>query len=384
MDFEGGQVQNAIYVSGESPWPISPEEWESRAADVLEPGPFDYIAGGAGSEATMRANIEAFERRRLRPRMLTGNRERDLSIGVLGLRSPAPFLLAPIGVLSIAHPDGELAVARAAAATGVPMVLSSAASHSLEEVAGELGDTPRWFQLYWVNDRDVVASLVRRAADAGYRGIVVTLDTLTLGWRDRDLRKPYLPFVTGEGCAQFFSDPVFRSRLERPPEEDALAAAVAMLATFPNLGLTWDDLAWLRGETELPMLVKGVLTAEDAVRAREAGVDGIVVSNHGGRQVDGAVAALDALVEVRETLGPDAVVLMDSGIRRGSDVLKALALGADAVLLGRPYVYGLAVGGQEGVETVIRHLMAETDLTLALVGGVRPRDLDSSWIAASS
>jgi lactate 2-monooxygenase len=384
MDFEGGQVQNAIYVSGESPWPISPEEWESRAADVLEPGPFDYIAGGAGSEATMRANIEAFERRRLRPRMLTGNRERDLSIGVLGLRSPAPFLLAPIGVLSIAHPDGELAVARAAAATGVPMVLSSAASHSLEEVAGELGDTPRWFQLYWVNDRDVVASLVRRAADAGYRGIVVTLDTLTLGWRDRDLRKPYLPFVTGEGCAQFFSDPVFRSRLERPPEEDALAAAVAMLATFPNLGLTWDDLAWLRGETELPVLVKGVLTAEDAVRAREAGVDGIVVSNHGGRQVDGAVAALDALVEVRETLGPDAVVLMDSGIRRGSDVLKALALGADAVLLGRPYVYGLAVGGQEGVETVIRHLMAETDLTLALVGGVRPRDLDSSWIAASS
>jgi lactate 2-monooxygenase len=384
MDFEGGQVQNAIYVSGESPWPISPEEWESRAADVLEPGPFDYIAGGAGSEATMRANIEAFERRRLRPRMLTGNRERDLSIGVLGLRSPAPFLLAPIGVLSIAHPDGELAVARAAAATGVPMVLSSAASHSLEEVAGELGDTPRWFQLYWVNDRDVVASLVRRAADAGYRGIVVTLDTLTLGWRDRDLRKPYLPFVTGEGCAQFFSDPVFRSRLERPPEEDALEAAVAMLATFPNLGLTWDDLAWLRGETELPVLVKGVLTAEDAVRAREAGVDGIVVSNHGGRQVDGAVAALDALVEVRETLGPDAVVLMDSGIRRGSDVLKALALGADAVLLGRPYVYGLAVGGQEGVETVIRHLMAETDLTLALVGGVRPRDLDSSWIAASS
>ncbi len=384
MSFEGSQVQNAIYVSGESPWPISPEEWEARAAETLEPGPFDYIAGGAGSEATIRANLEAFGRRRLRPRMLTGNLERDISVEVLGTRSPAPFLLAPIGVLSIAHPDGELAVARAAAATGVPMVLSSAASHSLEEVAGELGDAARWFQLYWVNDREIAMSLVDRAEAAGYGALVVTLDTLTLGWRDRDLRKPYLPFVTGEGCAQFFSDPVFRNRLERPPEEDVLAAAVAMLATFPNLGLTWGDLAWLRERTELPLLVKGVLRGEDAVRARECGVDGVIVSNHGGRQVDGAVAALDALVEVREALGSKAVVLMDSGIRRGADVLKALALGADAVLLGRPYAYGLAVGGQEGVEAVIRHLMAETDLTLALAGGKRARDLDSSWIAASS
>jgi lactate 2-monooxygenase len=382
--FEGSQVQNAIYVSGESPWPISPEEWERRAAETLAPGPYDYIAGGAGSEATMRANLEAFQRHRLRPHMLTGNTERDLSVEVLGTKSPAPFFLAPIGVLSIAHPEGELAVARAAAATRVPMVLSSAASHSLEDVAATMGDAPRWFQLYWVSDRDVALSLVGRAADAGYDAVVVTLDTLTLGWRDRDLGKAYLPFVTGEGCAQFFSDPVFRSRLERPPEEDVTAAAVAMLATFPNLGLTWADLAWLRDQTELPILVKGVLTGEDAARAREGGVDGIIVSNHGGRQVDGAVAALDALVEVREAVGGDAPVLMDSGIRRGADVIKALALGADAVLLGRPYAYGLAVGGQEGVEAVIRHLLAETDLTLALVGGTSARDLDPSWIAASS
>jgi lactate 2-monooxygenase len=384
MALEGSQVQNAIYVSGESPWPIAPEEWEARAAEKLDSGPFDYIAGGAGTEATMRANLEAFERRRLRPRMLTGNRERDISVDVLGTHSPAPFLLAPIGVLSIAHAEGELAVARAAAATGVPMVLSSAASHSLEEVAEAMGEAPRWFQLYWVNDREVAVSLVRRAEAAGYAALVVTLDTLTLGWRPRDLRNAYLPFVTGEGCAQFFSDPVFRSRLDRPPEEDILAAAVAMLATFPNLGLTWDDLAWLRGETRLPLLVKGVLTGEDAVRARDCGVDGIVVSNHGGRQVDGAVAALDAFVEVRDTLGPEPVVLMDGGIRRGADVLKALALGADAVLLGRPYAYALAVGGQEGVEAAIRHLIADTDLTLALVGGKRVRELDSSWIAASS
>jgi len=349
MGFEGGQIQTSIYLAGESAWPISPDEWEARAAEALEPRPFDYIAGGAGSESTMHANREAFERRRLRPRMLRGNRERELAVEVLGTRSPAPFLLAPVGVLSIAHAEGELAVARASAATGVPLILSSAASHTIEQVAEAMGDAPRWFQLYWVNDREIAASFVQRAEAAGYAAIVVTLDTPVLGWRERDLRSAYLPFITGEGCAQFFSDPVFRSRLERPPEEDPLAAAAAMLATFPNLDLTWDDLDWLRAQTNLPLLVKGVLAGEDAVLAFEHGADGIVVSNHGGRQVDGSVAALDAFVEVRAAVGPEAVLLMDGGIRRGADVLKAVALGADAVLLGRPYAYGLAVGRQEGV-----------------------------------
>jgi lactate 2-monooxygenase len=384
MGFEGGQIQTSIYVAGESPWPIAPEEWEARAAETLEPGPFDYIAGGAGSESTIRANLEAFERRRLLPRMLRGNRVRDLSVALLGTSSPAPVLLAPVGVLSIAHKDGELAVARASAATEVPIILSSAASHSIEEVAEAMGDAARWFQLYWVNDREVAASLVRRAEASGYGAVVVTVDTPMLGWRERDLSKAYLPFLSGEGCAQFFSDPVFRSRLERPPEDDTLAAAAAMLATFPNLDLTWEDLDWLRGQTKLPMLVKGVLAGEDAVLAFEHGADGVVVSNHGGRQVDGSVATLDALVEVREAVGADAVVLMDGGIRRGADVLKALALGADAVLLGRPYAYGLAVGGQEGVEAVIRHLIADTDLTLALLGAESAGGLDESWIAAQS
>jgi lactate 2-monooxygenase len=384
MGFEGGQIQTSIYVAGESPWPIAPEEWEARAAETLAPGPFDYIAGGAGSESTMRANLEAFERRRLRPRMLRGNRERDLSVAVLGTSSPAPFLLAPVGVLSIAHEEGELAVARASAATGVPMILSSAASHSIEQVAEAMGDAARWFQLYWVNDREIAASLVSRAEASGYGAIVVTVDTPMLGWRERDLKRAYLPFLAGDGCAQFFSDPVFRSRLERPPEEDPLAAAATMLATFPNLDLTWDDLDWLRAQTDLPLLVKGVLAGEDAVLAFEHGADGVVVSNHGGRQVDGSVAALDALVDVRATVGAEAVVLMDGGIRRGADVLKALALGADAVLLGRPYAYGLAVGGQEGVEAVIRHLVADTDLTLALVGAQSAGGLDGSWIAAPS
>jgi isopentenyl diphosphate isomerase/L-lactate dehydrogenase-like FMN-dependent dehydrogenase len=327
----------------------------------------------------MRANLEAFERARLRPRMLAGTAERDLSVEVLGLRSPVPFLLAPVGVLSIVHPDAELAVARASAATGVPMILSSAASTPLEAVA-EVAP-PRWFQLYWWGDPELAESLVRRAEAAGYGAIVLTVDTLNLGWRDRDLANGYLPFLQGEGLAQFFSDPLFRERLEQSPEDDLAAASFQALVTFPNLALTWADLARLREWTSLPVLLKGILRADDARLALEHGVDGIVVSNHGGRQVDGAVAALDALAEVRDAVGEGTPVLMDSGIRRGSDVVKALALGADAVLVGRPYAYGLAAGGQAGVEAVVRQLAGELDLTMALAGARSVADLDRTFVA---
>ena len=230
-----------------------------------------------------------------------------------------------------------------------------------------------------MNDRDICASFVKRAEENGYSAIVITLDTLTLGWRPRDLRQAYLPFLKGEGCGQFFSDPVFVSRLDKPPAEDPLTAAAMMLATFPNLGLTWDDLDWLRSQTSLPLLVKGVLRADDANLAFEHGMDGVIVSNHGGRQVDGAVAALDALVEIRGAL-PDAVLLMDGGIRTGADILKAVALGADAVLVGRPYAYALAVGGRRGVEELIQNLMAELDLNLALLGAHSVGELDRSWL----
>jgi lactate 2-monooxygenase len=370
-----------IYLSGASPWPVASEDWEARARDALGQGAFGFISGGAGGEATIRANAEALERLRLRPKMLAGNVARDLSVEVLSMRSPFPFFLAPIGMQSIAHADGELASARAAAALAVPYCLSTYSSRSLEEIAEEMGDAPRLFQLYWVSDREVTASLVDRAGAAGYSAIVLTVDAPTIGWRPRDLGNAYVPY--GAGIAQFVSDPVFRSRLAVPPEEDPLAAAQHALGIFSNPALTWDDLEWLRARTSLPLLVKGILRGDDASRAIAAGADGVVVSNHGGRQVDGAVAALDALVEVRKEVGAEAVVLMDGGIRRGADVLKALAGGADAVLIGRPYVYGLAVGGQDGVETVLRQLGAETDATLALIGGSAARELDGSWLAHS-
>jgi isopentenyl diphosphate isomerase/L-lactate dehydrogenase-like FMN-dependent dehydrogenase len=379
----GEQTQALAYAAGGTSWPVGYDEWEARAREKLDPANFDYIAGGAGTEATMRANREAFYRRRLRPKMLRGTAQRDLTTTVLGTRMPAPFMLAPIGVQSVAHEEADLAVARAAATAGVPMIVSTAASTPMEDIAAALGDTPHWYQLYWVNDREVVESLVRRAEASGHSAIVLTLDTLHLGWRDRDLRNAaFLPFLAGKGIAQFTSDPVFRRRLAAPPEEDPAAAGVAWVGMFPNLGLTWADCAWLRQLTRLPLLAKGVLGAEDAELAIDAGFDGVIVSNHGGRQVDGAIAALDALPEVRAAVGAGFPVLMDSGVRRGPDVLKALALGANAVLLGRPYVWGLAVGGQAGVEEVLRTLVAEVDLTLALVGAQRPDQLDAGFLAS--
>jgi lactate 2-monooxygenase len=323
----------------------------------------------------MRANREAFRRWRIVPRMLRDVSRRDLGTSVCGTAMPAPVLLAPVGVQGVIHPDAELAVARGAASVGVPMVLSSVSSRTIEEVAEALGDCPRWLQLYWPRDPDLVASLVHRAERAGYGAIVITLDVWLLGWRPRDLELAYLPFLHGEGMANYLSDPVFRAALDAPPEEDMAGAVRRYLSVFSDPSATWERLSFLRASTRLPILLKGILHPDDARRAADHGVDGIVVSNHGGRQVDGAIAALDALPAVIDAVPESLPVLFDSGIRTAADVVVALALGARAVLLGRPYVWALAVGGEAGVAELLRNLLAELDLTLALTGHTRPDEL---------
>lgn len=364
--------QNEIYqkgLFGQKPvQPICLDELEQKAKDVLKPEAYDYVAGGAGTGSTMRANLSAFEYWKIVPRMLRDVSQRDTSVEVLGVELPVPVMIAPVGVQSIIHPDGELAVARAAAALRIPMILSTLSSYSMEQVAQAMGDAPRWFQLYWSKDPEITASLVKRAEAAGYGAIVVTLDTPMLGWRDRDLQNAYLPFLQGEGLANFFTDPVFRSQLESPPEEDPGSAIMRFIQVFGNPALTWKDLAFLRKHTKLPVLLKGILDPVDARMAMDQGVDGIIVSNHGGRQVDGSVAALDALSVITKGLNEDALVLFDSGIRRGADVFKAIAIGARAVLYGRPVMWGLAANGEEGVRDVLLNLLAEIDLTLGLSG----------------
>jgi len=350
-----------------SPVPFAITELEQKAREKLSPGAFGYVAGGAGAEDTMRANREAFARWRIVPRMMRDVARRELRLNLLGTAMPAPVLLAPIGVLSIVHPQAELAVAQAAAELGFTFVVSTAASHSLEEIARAMGNSPRWFQLYWPKDRDLAASLLQRAEASGYRAIVVTLDTWLLGWRPRDLAGAFLPFLHGEGLANYLTDPVFCAALAKPPQEDLQAAVLLWTKIFSDPGVTWDDLQFLRRNTRLPLLLKGILHHDDARRAVELGMDGLIVSNHGGRQIDGAIASLNALPSVVAAAGT-MPVLFDSGIRTGSDILKALALGAQAVLIGRPYVYGLALAGAAGVRAVLQGLLAELDLTMALSG----------------
>ncbi|MGW3498903.1 lactate 2-monooxygenase [Streptomyces sp. NPDC001020] len=357
---------------------------EELTEQRLGPGPVGYVAGSAGTGSTARANRAALERRRIVPRMLRDVHERDLSVDVLERRLPAPLALAPIGVLSIMHPGAEPAAARAAAAQGVPYILSSASSTPMEQVAEASGDGERWFQLYWAKDREVTRSFLTRAKDAGFTALFVTLDTPLLAWRPRDLDQAYLPFLHGVGTANYFSDPAFQAGLAKPVHEDPNAAVLHFVGMFADPGKTWPDLAFLRENWDGPIVLKGILHPDDARRAVDAGMDGVVVSNHGGRQVAGSVAAADALPRVVAAVGERLTVLFDSGIRTGDDIFKALALGARAVLLGRPYAYGLGLDGQAGVEHVIRCLLAEFDLTLALSGHARPDTLSAADLIEES
>jgi lactate 2-monooxygenase len=371
--------QDEIYLNGLAwavpPYPTDLSRLEEAARAVMTPRAWDYVAGAAGSGDTARENLEAFRRWRIVPRMLTDVSAPSYATTVLGTELAAPILLAPVGVLGIAHPDAEPAVARAAAAAGVPMILSTAASTAMEEVAAAGAGGQRWYQLYWPKDRAFAASLLGRAQAAGFSVLVVTLDTRTLAWRPRDLDNGYLPFLHGIGIQNYVCDPAFQAGLDRPVEVDPGGAVLRYTQVFGDLSLTWEDLPFLRDHWRGPIVLKGILSAADAGRAAEAGVDGIIVSNHGGRQVDGAIGALDALPAVVAAVGSRLTILFDSGVRTGADILKALALGAQAVLIGRPYVYGLALGGEAGVRHVLRALRNDFELTMRLSGVASAADL---------
>ncbi|MFC5909107.1 lactate 2-monooxygenase [Streptacidiphilus monticola] len=367
-----GDYQNEIYFNGLfGRLPELPMDFaglERRAEAAMSASLWSYVAGGAGDERTQRANVRAFDQWGLVPRMLVGAKARNLTVDLFGLELPSPLFLAPVGVIGLCAQDGhgDLATARAAARTGVPMVASTLSVDPLEDVAKQFGDTPGFFQLYTPTDRELAQSLVSRAEAAGFRGIVVTLDTWVTGWRPRDLSTGNFPQLRGHCLANYFTDPVFRSRLATPPEQDPSSAVLTWTQIFGN-PLTWADLDWLRSLTSLPLILKGLSHPEDVRRARDAGVDGVYCSNHGGRQANGGLPALDTLPEV--VAAADGLpVLFDSGVRSGADAAKALALGATAVGIGRPYAYGLALGGEEGMVHVLRTLLAELDLVMAVDG----------------
>jgi len=374
-----GSYQTEIYFAGLSgvvpDYPMDFAGLEARAAHALPPSVLSYVAGGAGDEGTQRANVTAFSRWGLLPRMLVGATKRDLSVSLFGLTLPTPLFMAPVGVIGLCCQDGhgDLATAQAAAKTGVPMVASTLTVDPMEQVAAEFGDTPGFFQLYTPTDRELAESLVRRAEAAGFKGIVVTLDTWVTGWRPRDLAASNFPQLRGHCLANYFTDPVFIKLLGQDPAADPGAAILTWAQLFGN-PLTWDDLPWLRSLTKLPLIVKGIGHPEDAWRAIDGGVDGIYCSNHGGRQANGGLPALDMLPPIVEVAGATPV-LFDSGVRSGADVIKALALGATAVGIGRPYAYGLAIGGEPGITHVLRSILAEADLIMAVDGYPTVADL---------
>ena len=367
----GMQYQLQIYFAGtqnvKPQLPVSFEELEQKASEIMSPEAFDYIAGGAGAETTILNNKRVFNKWQIIPRMMGDVSNRSIGVELFGVKLPTPVFLAPVGVLSIAHPEAELAVARAAKALKVPQIVSTVSSKTIEEIAGVHHDHLHWFQLYWGRNNDFTRSIIGRAEKAGYSAIVVTLDTRLFAWRERDIQNAYLPFLFGEGLANYFTDPVFLAAVG-DPAKNKMETMMHFANCFSNPSSTWSDLAVIRACTKLPVIVKGIQHPDDAKKAIDHGADGIIVSNHGGRQMDGAIGALDTLAAIADAVSNKTTILFDSGIRRGADVFKAMALGAKAVLIGRPYAYGLAIAGEQGVKEVIANLLADVDLTLGLAG----------------
>jgi lactate 2-monooxygenase len=415
MSLKATDWQREIYLNGfagkKLDVSIDLATLEQRARSVLTTRAFDYIAGGAGLGHTVSQNRSAFDRYKIMPRMLNDVSARDTSVDILGTRLPVPLLLSPVGVLELAHRDADVAVARAAAATGIPFIFSNQASVPMENVAAAMDSSPRWFQMYWSRSRDLVASFARRAEACGCTAIIVTLDTTLLGWRIRDLDLAYLPFLEGKGIAQYTSDPVFQKLMDEPDDVPAVKQKISLhsigglmkmtsaypggnffskllsgrprkavqkfVSIYSNPALTWSDLSFLRDNTRLPILLKGILHPDDASKAIDYGMNGIIISNHGGRQVDGAVATLDVLPRIVDVVSRKIPVLLDGGIRGGADMFKAIALGADAVCIGRPYAYGLAIAGERGVYEVIRNFMADFEFTMALSGCKDIKDISN-------
>ncbi|MEP6594649.1 MAG: lactate 2-monooxygenase [Ginsengibacter sp.] len=367
----GMQYQVQIYFDGiqniKPQLPVSFEELEQKAREVMTSEAFAYIAGGAGAETTIHNNKEAFNKWQIVPRMMGDVSKRSIAVELFGVTFPTPVLLAPLGVLSIAHPEAELAVARTARALKIPQIVSTVSSKTIEEIAAVHEDHSHWFQLYWGRDNDFTRSIISRAEKAGYSAIVVTLDTRLFAWRERDIQNAYLPFLNGEGLANYLTDPVFLAAVG-DPAKNKMETMMHFANCFSNPASTWSDLAVIKNHTKLPVIVKGILHPDDAKKAIDHGADGVIVSNHGGRQMDGAIGALNTLAAITDAVAGRTTILFDSGIRRGADVFKAMALGAKAVLLGRPYAYGLALGGEQGVKEVLANLLADVDLTLGLAG----------------
>lgn len=412
--------QRSIFTEGlsgkRSQVPFRAEALRDLARLKMSARAWAYIDGGAGNEETIQSNHSVFSSTSIRPRMMHPNDMADFSSTLLGTRLPFPLLLAPIGVLDLICPRADLHVARQCAETSIPFIFSNQAGTPMEVCAEAMGDTPRWMQLYWSRSDELVMSFVKRAETSGCSALVLTVDTTLLGWRCRDLDLGYLPFLHGMGMAQYTSDPVFRSlvrqgafkstaaapkpaitpatiaallRLKRNypggfwknlRKAEPLEAVRLFINIYSNPALSWDQVRWLRGQTRLPILIKGILRADDAVKAQASGADGIIVSNHGGRQIDGAIPTLPALVAIRKALPKPFPLLLDSGIRSGSDMFKALALGADAVLLGRPYAYGLAIHRHQGVRDTILNLVNDFELTAHLAGCRSLQEIDADMV----
>ncbi|GAA0319665.1 lactate 2-monooxygenase [Oceanobacillus oncorhynchi subsp. oncorhynchi] len=351
------------HITIQDSFPIGTVQLEAAAKHALPAEVFGHIRSGAGGEETLRKNREAFEKYSIVPRFLRNVSEVDTSIRILGKEYASPLMVAPIGHLKMVHEEPDFAVANVAASMNIPYIQSTVTARSIEEVSEAVPHGPKWFQLYWSHNDAISYSMAERAEKAGYEAIVVTVDTMILGWREDDMRHQYSPLKKGYGKANYVQDPAFQEGLKDGQDE-----IESIIENLHHPSLHWDNITELRQRTKLPIFLKGILHPEDAKQAINAGIDGIIVSNHGGRQMDGIIPSLEALPAIREAVGPDFPLLLDSGIRRGADVIKALALGADAILFGRPYTYALALQGEAGVQKIFANLAQEVAVSMALSG----------------